>query len=122
VAAFGGLALLLALIGVAGLQAASVAARLPEFGIRIALGATPGRIRTLVLGQAGWLIGVGLALGLAAAVAASRLLTGLLYDVPATDPLTYFGVATSIAALGLIACVLSARRATRVDPAETLRG
>lgn len=122
VGAFGGLALLLALIGVAGLQAASVAARLPEFGIRLALGATPGRIRRLVLGQAGWLIGVGLALGLAAAVAASRLLTGLLFDVPATDPLTFAGVATSIAALGLIACVLSTRRATRVDPADTLRG
>jgi putative ABC transport system permease protein len=122
VAAFGGLALLLALVGVAGLQAAAVAARLPEFGIRLALGATSGRIRRLVLGQAGWLIGVGLVLGLAAAVAASRLLTGLLYDVPATDPLTFAGVATSIAALGLVASLLSTRRATRVDPADTLRG
>ena len=122
VGAFGALALMLALIGVAGLEAASVAARLPEFGIRLALGATPSAIRGLMLGQASRLIGLGLAIGLAASLGVSRLVASLLYDTPAVDPPTYLATAAAVAALGLAACTAAVRRATAVNPAETLRG
>jgi ABC-type antimicrobial peptide transport system permease subunit len=122
IGAFGVLALLLALVGVAGLQAAWVAARLPEFGIRLALGATPRSLRRLVLGQAGRFIGAGLALGLASAWAASRLIAGLLYDTPPADPATFGVTAGAVALLGLAASAAAARRATTVNPADTLRG
>jgi ABC-type antimicrobial peptide transport system permease subunit len=99
-----------------------VAARLPEFGIRLALGATPSALRSLMLGQASRLIGLGLAIGLAASLGVSRLVASLLYDTPPVDPPTYVVTAVAVAALGLAACTAAVRRATAVNPAETLRG
>jgi putative ABC transport system permease protein len=121
IAVFAALALLLALVGISGLLATTVAARRPEFGVRLALGATPGGIRRLVLAHAGRMIGAGLAIGLAAAVAISRLTTGLLYGVPPLDATVYIGTAAAVALLAFMASDISARRATRVDPVIALR-
>jgi putative ABC transport system permease protein len=121
ISAFAGIALLLALVGIGGLLATTVVSRLPEFGVRLALGATPGGIRRLVLAHAGRMIGIGLAIGLAGAFALSRLATGLLFDVAPTEAPVYFGTAAIVAALALVASDIPARRATRVDPVVALR-
>ncbi|HUF47752.1 MAG TPA: ADOP family duplicated permease [Vicinamibacterales bacterium] len=121
VSAFGALALLLALVGVAGLQAALVAARRPELAIRLALGATPAGIRWLVMSGAGRLIATGLALGLAGALLASRGLASLLYDTPAADPVAYLTAMVAVATLGLLACAAAVRRAANTPPAAVLR-
>jgi putative ABC transport system permease protein len=122
IAAFAGIALLLALIGIGALLAASVAARTTEFGIRLALGARPDMVRRLVLAQAAWLVLVGVALGLGVAAALSRTAGSVLYDVRPTDPAVYLITAGLVAGLALVAADVPARRATHVDPAETLRG
>ncbi|MFW6078058.1 MAG: ADOP family duplicated permease [Gemmatimonadota bacterium] len=118
---FGLLALGLGAIGVYGVMAYTVRSRMSEFGIRVALGATPSAVWRQALAGGMLPVGIGLAVGLAAAAATSRLLAGLLYEVEPTDPATFVAVAVLLAAVAGLACWLPARRATRVDPAVTLR-
>jgi len=121
VVSFAVLTLVLALIGIAGLQAATVASRLPEFGLRIALGATPGGVRRHVLSQGARLIIPGVAVGAVLAFVVTRLAEGELFGVTATDPIVFVAAALLVAATALIAADIPARRATRVDPAGVLR-
>jgi predicted permease len=119
--AVGGLALLLATIGIYGVISYSVSQRQREFGVRIALGETPNRLTRSVVLQGARLVGVSIALGLAGALAATRLLAGLLYGVTPGDPLTFVSVSLALAAVALVACYLPARRASRADPLSILR-
>jgi ABC-type antimicrobial peptide transport system permease subunit len=114
-------ALLLAAIGLYGVLASSVGERTRELGIRSALGATPGRLRREVLGQALAVCGAGVVVGVAGALAASRLLTALLYDVSPSDPVALLGACAVLLAVAVVAAYLPARRATRIDPARALR-
>jgi predicted permease len=118
--AFGALALLLAMVGIYGIVAQVVSARMREFGVRSALGATPGSLVRMSLANGARHAAAGLALGALAAFAVTRLLSGILYGVAPHDPATFAAaiVATGIAALA--ACWIPARRAGRADPAATL--
>jgi putative ABC transport system permease protein len=117
----GGIALLLAAIGIFGVISYSVTQRTREFGIRLALGEDPGHtLRTVILGGMR-LVLISLALGLAASFLTSRLIAGLLYGVTPADPVTFSGIAALLGLVALFACYLPARRATRVDPASALR-
>ncbi|HLK64857.1 MAG TPA: ABC transporter permease [Bryobacteraceae bacterium] len=118
---FAGLAVALAMAGVYGVMAYVVGQRANEIGLRMALGASPGKVMRLVLGQGLALAGIGLVIGLAGAVAATRLLTKMLYEVKPGDPLTYAGVVVLLALVTLVASYLPARRATKVDPLAALR-
>ncbi len=118
---FAGTALVLTAIGIYGVLAYSVAQRTSEIGIRIALGAGKSSIFRLIVGQAMTLVGISLALGLAGAFAATRLLSSLLFGVGASDPGTFAGIVLLVSAVAFIAAWLPARRATRVDPIIALR-
>lgn len=118
---FAGLALLLASIGLYGLVAYSVAQRTREFGIRTALGAAPRSILSLVLGEGLGLIALGVAFGLAGSLASARLLEGLIFTTSVHDPWVYVGAPLILSVIALLACLLPARRATRVDPIIALR-
>jgi ABC-type antimicrobial peptide transport system permease subunit len=118
---FAGLGLLLAAIGVYGLLAFLVAERTQEFGVRMALGGTPGEILPLVLGKGMKLVGAGALAGLLASLAATRLLQSLLFEVASTDTATFAAVALALGAAALLASYIPARRAMRVDPAVALR-
>ncbi len=118
---FAASALLLASIGIYGVLSYLVAQRRREIGLRMALGATASAVLRSVLGQAAALIGCGVAFGLVAALALTRLMASLLYGVTATDPLTFAGVPLLLALVGLAAGWLPAHRAMSVDPALTLR-
>jgi putative ABC transport system permease protein len=119
--AVGGLALLLATIGIYGVISYSVSQRQREFGVRIALGETPTRLTRTVVLQGARLVGVSLALGLTGAVLATRLLSGLLYGVSPSDPATFIGVTLALATVALAACYVPARRAAHADPLSILR-
>jgi predicted permease len=121
IAGFAAVALLLAAIGVYGVMAFSVSQRTRELGIRVALGAVRQDVMRLVVGRAMTLTGLGLALGAAGALAATRLLTQSLYGVRATDPPTYLAIAALMCVVTLLASYLPARRASRVDPMVALR-
>jgi putative ABC transport system permease protein len=121
IASFGTLALVIAMVGIAGVLAFSVSARTAEIGIRMSLGADAGRVRRMVLGQGGLLLAAGLVVGLSGALLATRLLRGLLFGVTPHDPVTLGTVAVGLAAVGVAACWLPAARAARVDPAVALR-
>ena len=114
-------ALLLAGLGIYGVISYNVSERTHEIGIRLALGARRGDILHMVMRQALSLAATGTAIGLIAAVVVSRLMSGLLYGIQPTDPVTFVGVTLLLVAVGLIACYLPARRAVRVDPLVALR-
>ena len=118
---FAGLALLLASIGLYGVLSYAVTQRSREIGLRIALGATAVNVVRMVVGRCLLLTGTGLAIGLAASWALTRLMKNLLYGVQATDATTFVAVTALLATVALIACWLPARRAARVDPIVVLR-
>ena len=118
---FAALAVVLALVGVEGVLAYAVARRRPELGIRLALGAGARRVRAMVIGDGLRMAGWGLAIGLGAALAFSRLLQGLLFEVKPVSPPVYAAVAVVVLAATILASWLPARRATRVDPMTVLR-
>jgi putative ABC transport system permease protein len=119
--AFASLALLLAAVGIYGVMTQFVAQRTHEIGIRIALGARPLEVVRLVLGQGVRLALLGLAIGMAVAAAATRLIRSLLYGVSASDPMTFVFVASVLLGVVLLACLVPACRAMRVDPMLALR-
>lgn len=118
---FAAAALLLAALGVYGIVAYSVTQRSREFGIRVALGAKPGQIISMVVGQNLRIVMLGLALGVATAIPATRLLRGLLYQVGPNDPMTFMVIGAMLASVAVVAAYLPARRGTRVDPVVTLK-
>lgn len=119
---FGAIALILTLVGLYGMLADAVSRRVHEIGIRMALGARSHRVLGLVMAQAMVTVGLGVVIGLAGAVAAGNVLQTMAYEVSPTDPRLLTAVAGAFAVVALLACVAPARRATRVDPMEALRG
>jgi ABC-type antimicrobial peptide transport system permease subunit len=109
-------------VGIYGVIAYSVSERTQEMGIRMALGAARADILRLVLQQGLALASIGIAIGLAASLALTRLMTTLLYRISTTDPATFAAGAVLFAAVAMLASYLPARRATRVDPVVALRG
>ena len=120
-AIFAVLAFLLATIGVYGVVSYIVSQQTREFGVRLALGASPADLMALVLRRSLMMLSTGTAIGALAAVGVSRLLGGILYGVTATDWPTYASVTGALLVVGTLACYLPARRATRLDPAVVLR-
>ena len=120
-ASFAGLALMLAAVGIYGVQSYAVRQRVQEIGIRMALGAQEGDVFRLIVGQGLVLAAIGTGIGLAAAFALTRLMAGLLFGLSPTDPATFGGVAFLLMIIALVASYLPARRATRVDPLVALR-
>ena len=114
---FGGLALLLAAVGLYGVVAHAVRARQTEIGLRMALGAAPSSIVRLVFQRVGVLIAAGLAFGLAGSLWAARFVEALLFHLEARDPVTFAGAAAVLVAVGVLAAWMPARRAARLDPA-----
>jgi len=114
-------AMLLAAIGIYGVTSFAVAQRTRELGIRMALGARSMDVRTMILRRGAALVAIGLIAGLVGATAASRAMRGMLFGVDPADPLTLVAVVAFLGAVGLLACWLPARRATRVDPMVSLR-
>jgi putative ABC transport system permease protein len=117
---FGGLALLLAGLGLYGVTAYAVARRRAEIGIRMALGAAPAGIVRLVLGRVSQLVGLGVILGVGVSLWMSTLIASLLYGVEPRDPMILFGTALTLSAVGVLAGGVPAYRASRIDPAEVL--
>ena len=113
-------ALVLAVVGLYGVVAYSVGRRLPEMGIRMALGAAGSDITRMIVGQAMVLVGTGVGLGLLAAGVLSRYVEGLLFGVPALDPVTFGLVALGLGLAGVLAAALPAARAVGVDPVRVL--
>jgi putative ABC transport system permease protein len=124
-AALGAIALVLAAVGLYGVMAYTVSQRTQEIGIRMTLGAHRGSVMRMVLGQAVVLTAVGLAIGLAGAVALGRIMTSvlepMLFQVTPTDTATLAGVAVMLAVVAIVAAVIPARRATKIDPIQALR-
>jgi putative ABC transport system permease protein len=118
---FSAVALVIAAVGIYGVMAYNVVQRTGEFGIRMALGAQRGDVLRLVLTQGGKLIGLGLLIGLAATLAASRAMGSMLFNTSAYDPLTLGTITVLLAAVALVACFFPANRATKVNPIEALR-
>jgi predicted permease len=119
--AFSLLAVLVACVGLYGTISYSVARRTSEIGVRIALGASPGRVMRQVVGETAWLVGAGAVAGIGLAVVALRYTETLLYGLSPRDPVTLIGSAVVLAIVGLLAGVIPARRAARVDPLTALR-
>ncbi len=121
IASFGALAMIIAVVGIAGVLAFSVSSRIAEIGVRMSLGADAASVRRMVLAQGGVLLGVGLVVGATGALLATRLLRGLLFGVAPYDPATLMGVTLVLTAVGVAGCWLPAARAARVDPGVALR-
>jgi putative ABC transport system permease protein len=118
---FAGLALAIAAFGIGGILALTVNQRINEIGIRIALGAKPGTVLGMILGQGMTLVAIGLGIGLISAVGLTRMMKTLLFQVEPTDPVTFVGVSLVLASAALLACYVPARRALRIDPLRALR-
>ena len=118
---FAGLALAIATAGIGGIMALNVSQRVREIGIRIAMGAQPLSILSMVLGQGLLLTVLGIGIGIAGAIALTGLVKSLLFEVPPTDVLTFSGVGLILLAAAVLACYLPARRAAAIDPNEALR-
>jgi putative ABC transport system permease protein len=112
--------LLLAAIGIYGVIAYFVTQRIPEIGLRLALGATPGSVLLMVVGHGAILAIVGIAIGLVGALATTRTLTALLFEVTATDPPAYVAGAMALFITALLACAMPAMRAVRISPMRSL--
>jgi predicted permease len=121
VSSFGLLAVIIAAVGIFGVLAFSVSARTNEIGIRMSLGADSGRVQRMILSEGGVLVAIGLVLGVAGAFFAARVIQGLLFGVAPHDPITFVGVAVIMAAIGIVACWIPALRASRIDPAISMR-
>jgi putative ABC transport system permease protein len=119
--AFGVVALLLAAVGIYGVLSSSVTEKVREIGIRAALGASPESILTLVLGQGMRLTAIGIVIGIAASVAATRAIVSMLFGVSRLDAATYLAVVVTLGAVATIACGVPAWRAARLDPNRALR-
>jgi putative ABC transport system permease protein len=119
--AFAGMAMLLGMVGIYGLLAYSVKQRTAEIGVRIALGASRGHVLSMILRQGLQLTIVGLLLGLAGALALTRVLASSLFGVSAFDPVTFAAVPALLLLVTIAACLVPARRAAKVDPMRTLR-
>ena len=119
---FGALALVLAAVGLYGVMSYMVASRTHEIGVRMAMGARGADVLTLVLGQGLRLTAIGLAIGLVGALMLTPLMRALLYGVSSRDALTYASVLIVLALVALVACLVPARRATKMDPVWALRG
>jgi putative ABC transport system permease protein len=120
-ALFAGVALFLAAIGIYGLMAYAVTQRTREIGVRMALGSRPADIFRLLIGNGLRLTGIGAITGIVAALALSRFLASMLFEVRANDPLTLAAMALLLIGIAVLACFVPARRATRVDPLVALR-
>jgi ABC-type antimicrobial peptide transport system permease subunit len=118
---FGALALVLAAIGLFGMTSHAVARRRGEIGVRMALGADASKVVRLMLGRVVLLMGLGVLVGAAISLWASRFVSTLLYGLTPRDPITLAGAAAVLIAVGILAAYLPARRAARIDPAEVLR-
>jgi ABC-type antimicrobial peptide transport system permease subunit len=118
---FGILALVLASIGIYGIMAYSVSRRTNEIGIRMALGAQPQRVLRMVLGEASWIVVIGVIVGLAAALALGRLIASMLYGLKPWDPATFALAGTLLILVAVGASWIPARRAAGVDPMKALR-
>jgi putative ABC transport system permease protein len=119
--AFAGLALLLASLGIYGVLASAVAQQTQEIGVRVALGATTLNVMWMVFGRALTLMGLGLAIGVAGALALTRTMASLLFEVQPTDVVSFAGAIAGLAAVALLASLVPAWRAARVDPIVALR-
>jgi putative ABC transport system permease protein len=118
---FAGVAIALAVSGIYGVLSYAVAQRTREFGIRSALGSTPGTTLALVTREGAGLIGIGIALGLGGSIAATRLLSSMLYGVSPLDRTTFAATTVGLAIVGLLATLVPAFRATRADPLMAIR-
>jgi putative ABC transport system permease protein len=119
--AFAIIALTLAAVGIYSTMSVYVGSRTKEFGIRLALGAQPGALRRAVMRQGLWLVGTGVVVGVAGALALTRTIKSLLFEVSATDPIVFTAIPVLLVMVSLLACYTPARRATKVDPLEALR-
>jgi ABC-type antimicrobial peptide transport system permease subunit len=118
---FSALALLLASLGIYGVVSYTVTQRVPEIGVRMALGATAGDVRRQVLGDTLRLAALGIAVGTAVSLTLGRVINSLLFATSATDPLAFGLMVLSLAVVALVAGYLPARRASRIDPMQALR-
>jgi ABC-type antimicrobial peptide transport system permease subunit len=118
---FGALAMILAMLGVYGVLAFAVAQRTSEFGVRMALGATPADIAALVLKAGSLLVLAGVAIGMGGYLALNRLVATLLFSTPSMDPAMLVAAPLLLALVALAACLVPAMRATRIEPVNALR-
>jgi ABC-type antimicrobial peptide transport system permease subunit len=121
IGSFSLLALIIAAIGIAAVLAFSVSARTNEIGIRMSLGADPGRVQRMILAEGGLLVGLGLLSGLGGSLLLARFMRALLFGVAPRDPVTFAAVGGLMACIGMVACWWPAARASRIPPSEALR-